>query len=249
MAKRAATTSPGLIKLLRRMTIFQMFLIALVATVVTFILLLVGSPWVAGIVGAEVDTEFWDLLEGFVSVLTASLVIGGGLFALAEYIEAEDARRKADAQNSFAQFERIFEQLMRPDDIAARRWILQHIREHDPEVETQAEWIAATRAVIFPPDGSPSEGRRHIKQMLNTFDYLGFVAFNYWQSAELERLTEWMSPSIAKVWRRIGPYIEWEAERRREPDFYLSAREWGQHCIAWRRKADFPEPVFVEDAL
>ena len=98
------------------------------------------------------------------------------------------------------------------------------------------------------PEGWQKErppGREHLKQILNTLDFIGFVASHYW-TIENE-LVEWMNPLVAKVWERIGPYVEDEAKRRNEPDFYQAARELGDQCLEWRRAKGLTS-IVIDDA-
>jgi hypothetical protein len=109
-------------------------------------------------------------------------------------------------------------------------------------------WIERVRSILF-PDGYSGQtpGHRNVKSVLNTFDYLGFVALNYW---DLEGpLMDWMMPMITKVWDRLGPYVEEEARRRDEPDYYKWARQFGDRCIDWRRAKNLPSPKIVKNAL
>jgi hypothetical protein len=89
-------------------------------------------------------------------------------------------------------------------------------------------------------------GNVHIKQVLNTLDFIGFVAQNYWSMDN--EMVEWLSAPIAKVWDRLGPYIEYEATRRNEKDYYIFAREFSDYCLLWW-KAHYPDPQIVKDAL
>ena len=79
--------------------------------------------------------------EGFASVVSLALLIGGGAFALAEYSEKEKAkhleklaeeREKAKEEREKANldygiYQAIFEKLTAPEQEAARRWILANI--------------------------------------------------------------------------------------------------------------------------
>jgi hypothetical protein len=211
-----------------------------------FLLFPAFSQW-TGVVTEE--GQAWSLLEGMTGLATLSLAMGGIVFAAIEYYESSEERADKAAQEEFNLYQDIFDQLMDPDEIAARRWIILNIPLR-AEGEPEEEWILKVRSIIFQkPPGSTDIAPGHgcVKQVLNTFDYLGFVACHYW---DLEGpLIEWMNPPIAKVWERIGPYVEEEARRRNEPDYYKSARDFGNHCIAWRDQKAFPEPTIVEDAL
>ena len=78
-------------------------------------------------------------------------------------------------------------------------------------------------------------GQTHLKRVLNTLDFVGFVADHYWDMWRTDdELVQWMSSPITKVWERIGPYVEYEAVERQEPDFYQAARMLSQYCLDWR---------------
>jgi hypothetical protein len=187
----------------------------------------------------------WALLEGFISLLSLALVLGGSIFALREYInneiqqeKDEIQRQKDEAKVAFDVYQVIFDRLMNPEDIAARRWIIQHIPVLQPD-EDQEAWVKAVRGKIqaWPEDwqGETSPGQIYVKRVLNTLDFVGFVAENYWGRWH-DELVQWMSSPITKVWERIGPYVEYEAIERKEPDFYQAARMLSEYCLEWRRE-------------
>jgi hypothetical protein len=93
--------------------------------------------------------------------------------------------------------------------------------------------------------GERPPGKEYLKEVLNTLDFLGFVAKHYWNMGN--ELVTWMSPPVAKVWERIYLYVKQEAERRNEPDFYESASEFGQYCVDWRNK-HYPKSNVIKDA-
>jgi hypothetical protein len=51
------------------------------------------------------------------------------------------------------------------------------------------------------------------------------------------------------VWERIGPYVDEESARRREPNYYQWARAIGERCMGWRAAKNMADPIYVEDAL
>jgi hypothetical protein len=89
-------------------------------------------------------------------------------------------------------------------------------------------------------------GIKYLKETLNLFDYLGFVSIHYWGMDN--ELIEWMSPPVAKVWERVRHYVEAEADQRKEPDFYESAKILGESCIEYRRKKGYPPSDFHKGA-
>ncbi|MBN1967154.1 MAG: hypothetical protein JW910_21045 [Anaerolineae bacterium] len=183
---------------------------------------------------AEVD---WGTLEGITSLITLALAAGGGLFILGEYFATAVQRRQQQAEAWFNIYKELSERLTNPTDTAARRWIIHHI---DPPDEGQplAGWIAAFKTQVYGEfrgsEVDQAPGHVQLKRVLDTIDFIGFVDQHYWYLAD--DLVEWMNAPIVKVWDRIGPYVEYEADARNEPDFYASAREFGKKCQQWRRE-------------
>lgn len=250
-----------------RQRIFRNLLLLSIFSLTIAVIFFIGSIRLLYALRPMVEAESepaWSLMEGITGLMALALATGGGVFALVEYVrseneqaqreeerrEREEERRKREAEQSFSLYQAIFDHLMKEEDIAARRWIIQNIPkpEQDPPGE---EWILRVRKMIFakPPgkEGEIAPGHRYVKQVLNTFDYLGFTAIHYWDPEG--PLMEWVNPSIVKVWERIGPYIEEEARRRDEPDYYESARIFGKMCIKWRKEQNYPEPKIVKWAL
>jgi hypothetical protein len=64
-----------------------------------------------------------------------------------------------------------------------------------------------------------------------------------------EAVLDWISPMVAKTWGRLGDYVDYEAARRNEPDYYEAARELGERCIAHRERKGVGESAFVKDAV
>jgi hypothetical protein len=194
----------------------------------------------------------WSLLEGFISLLSLALVLGGSVFALREYISNEIQQQKDEKKVAFDVYQVIFDRLMNPEDTAARRWIILNVPVLPPG-EDQAAWVKEVRAKIheWPEDwqGETSPGQTYLKRVLNTLDFVGFVAEHYWDMWRTDdELVQWMSSPITKVWERIGPYVEYEADERNEPDFYQAARMLSQYCLQWRR-AHRPVSRIVDGAV
>lgn len=234
----------------------RLFLIASAVTVLTWIG--IGGLFYGLVRATGADLTNWASLEGISSLITTGLLVGGGLFAGAEYIESEEARRQAEQDRSRAVHDRLrqeyiftVERLMNEDETNIRRWILMNISILKEDMDRD-EWIAQTRETIFRNPNSPSDpriGQRHIKHVLSTFDSLGFIMHNFGTLSQSEHLMDWMNPMVYKVWERIGPYVEEEARRRNEPNYYLWARRLGQTCAEWRTQRNYPPPEYVDDAL
>lgn len=190
----------------------------------------------------------WSYLDGFASLLTMSLIIGGLVFAFSEYVQTTIQQRRESAEASFSIYKEVYDQLMNPAATAARRWIILNLPTRQDQEDDQAWLKRTTVALNKRPRGWKGErppGKEYLKDVLNTLDFIGFVAKHYWNMEN--ELVTWMSPSVAKVWERIYLYVNDEAERRNEPDFYESARQFGQHCVVWRDK-HYPKSIVIHDA-
>ena len=226
--------------------------------------ILIGLIGYVGIVGAfpafslrysgEVN---WDLLGGYASVISLALLLGSLAFALAEYNDKENARlreklveEREKAKLSYDIYQAIFEKLTAPEQEAARRWILSNISLKKGD-EGIAAWYEKTHAKIMAhqkgiEDDVP-EGQRSVKLTLNCFDYIGFIANHYWDIDEDS--LDWISPPIAKVWKRIGPYVAHIRTLRRAKDYYLSAEHIGNRCIQWRQERGLPDEEYAKETL
>lgn len=191
----------------------------------------------------------WSLLEGIASLVTVSLVIGGLAFAFIEYVQTAVQQSRENAETSFNMYKEVYYKLMVPEAVAARRWIILNLPVKQDHEDDQT-WLRRTiDALDKHPEGQNCErspGRDCLKEVLNTFDFIGFVAKHYWNMNN--ELVTWMSPPVAKVWERIHLYVEHEAEKRNEPDFYESAREFGEYCVNWRKKQNLPQANVIQDA-
>ena len=91
------------------------------------------------------------------------------------------------------------------------------------------------------------EGQKAVKLTLNCFDYIGFIAIHYWE-IEADSL-DWISAPIAKVWRRIGPYVEQVRALRNTTDFYTSAEHVGKLCINWRKDKGMDDEEIAKNTV
>jgi len=194
----------------------------------------------------EID---WPFLEGISSLVTVSLVIGGLAFAFIEYVQTAVQQSRENAETSFNMYKEIYYKLMVPESVEARRWIILNLPTRQDHEDDQA-WLERTVAALDKhPEGQEGKrppGRDYLKEVLNTFDFIGFVAKHYWNMEN--ELVTWMSPPVAKVWERIYLFVQHEADQRNEPDFYISAREFGQYCVDWRKKQNLPQANVIQDA-
>jgi len=202
--------------------------------------------------GREVE---WNLLEGYASVISLALLAGGLTFAVTEYTSKENAReaeklaeQREKAKLSYDIYKAIFDKLTDPKQEAARRWILTNItiKKDDEDI---AAWYKKTHAKIIKGGGRNElpEGQKAVKLTLNCFDYIGFIAIHYWE-IEADSL-DWISAPIAKVWRRLGPYVEQVRALRNTTDFYTSAEHVGKLCIGWRKDKGMDDEEIAKNTV
>ena len=220
---------------------------SLIVTIIIFLAGILIFPLSTALPDAPHKVD-WTILEGIMSLLTVSLVIGGGVFVFFEYINNEIQQMRDSAQASFNIYTQLYDRVTSPIDTAARRWILQNLSVQT-ENQTKEAWLQQVQTKLLEnSEESPTDvplGQTHLRRVLNTFDYIGFVSENYWNMEN--ELVDWMSPLVAKVRDIIGPYVEYEAVLRNEPDFFQSARSFGNHCLQWRNK-HYPKWNIIEDA-
>lgn len=227
---------------------------ALVFGTVGYLALVLAFPMFSRAFTGEVN---WNLLEGYASIVSLALLFGSIAFAIAEYNDKENARQhekliedREKSKLSYDIYQAIFEKLTDPEQEAARRWILTNltIKTADEDI---AAWYQKTHARIMeqqPGSGNDlPDGQRAVKLTLNCFDYIGFIANHYWD-IDADSL-DWISPPIAKVWRRIGPYVMHIRALRKASDYYLSAEQIGNRCIEWRQQRGFGEEEYARETL
>jgi hypothetical protein len=233
----------------RKLIIFGF--VALISILVGYLIII--KWWFPGFSQSVSGMNDWNLLEGFASVISLSLLGGGLIFAITEYINREDAKQaeklaeeREKAKLSFEIYKAIYDKLTDPKQEAARRWLLSNItiKKDNEDLET---WYEQTHTKIMSGEteniiGLP-EGQNAIKMTLNCLDYIGFIASHYW---EVEKDTlDWISAPVAKVWRRIGPYVLHVRTLRDTTDYYLSAEYIGDLCLKWRQEKGLPDEKFV----
>jgi|APSaa5957512622_1039677.scaffolds.fasta_scaffold10380_2 hypothetical protein len=198
--------------------------------------------------------EDWNLLEGFASLLSLILIIGGFTFAIAEYIgkekdkhQEELAEEREKSKLSYEIYRTIYEKLTDPEQEAARRWILANIDIKKDDEDIVAWYENTNKTVMLKASDNEEipEGQKSIKLVLNCFDYIGFIANHYWD-ADDDSL-DWISAPVAKVWKRIGPYVEHVATLRKVDDYYISAQTIGKLCIAWREGKGWHDEKIAEN--
>jgi hypothetical protein len=173
--------------------------------------------------GASVD--FWAMTEALSTAVAAAAVLGAGFVAYRELSEVASSRHMGVA-------DRLFEELNSPENIKARRWVFQNLPE-DPQ-----EGIASLT----------DEGRAAVKQVLNSLDRVAFLTQTGWIPDEM--IMPWMNPMVVKAWARLEAYVDYESQRRGEPDYYQHPRQVAERCRDWRSKhLPDAEITWIDDAL
>ena len=178
----------------------------------------------------------WDSFDVFTNLLSLSLFAGGVTFALAEYIDTERAKQAEKNKLSYDIYNAIYDKLTDPEQEAARRWILVNITIKGENEDIESWYKKTNKKIMVATSGAKdgqTEGQNAVKLTLNCFDYIGFIAKNYWV-LEKDSLN-WISAPIAKVWRRLGPYVEHVRTLRNTTDYYLFAEHIGNLCIEYRK--------------
>ncbi|HKJ26726.1 MAG TPA: hypothetical protein VJ965_03730 [Anaerolineales bacterium] len=192
----------------------------------------------------------WGNLEGFTSLVTMSLVIAGLVFAFADRRQKEKEEAHEKQKLSSAHFTTIHDRLTDAKQEDARRWVYENIPLKADD-EPLDKWVVKVQKAIdrkpkdWPEKRSP--GQIYLKSILNNFDFIGFIFSEYWEAEEKE--IEWITPPIAKIWQRIGPYVEHLRDLRNEPDYYKAASTVGEYAIQWREEHNYQEPEFPKNSL
>ena len=180
--------------------------------------------WLA-LAALNVETGFWPMLEALSTAVAAAAVLGGGIVAYRELDELSNARHLDVA-------DRLFQEMNSPENVNARRWVYLNLPD-DPE------------------KGLPmlsQNGREAVKRVLNSLDRVAFLTQQRWIPEET--ILPWMSLMVVKSWVKLGPYVEYERERRGEPDYYQAVGELAQRCRNWRAAhISETEVNWVEHAL
>lgn len=207
-----------------------------VTLVITFIGFFV-TMWLFGLFSNSMArTDNWVLLDGFVGVLTLSFLVGGLVTTVIDRINADAIESREKAKLSYEIYRSINDRLTDPEQEAARRWIISNLSIRR-EAEDLSTWYERTQSRIMAQEtgreGELPEGQQAVKKALNCLDYIGFIAKNYWD-IEDDSL-DWLSPPIAKVWSRIGPYVNEVRRLRNANDYYVFAEYIGNLCIQRRQ--------------
>ena len=240
MNRRSKKSTPNIYRKFGSLTLLTIFF-TIIGYAITMRLFQIYSFNISG-------KQNWDLLGGFVSVLTLSFLIGSIVTTVIDRINADVVESREKVKLSYDIYRSIFEKLTDPEQEAARRWILANIPIKKDNEDIDA-WYGQTHAKIMAggseADTSLPEGQRFVKMTLNCLDYIGFIAKHYWD-IEDDSL-DWLSPPVAKVWRRLGPYVLQVRKLRHATDYYAFAKYIGDLCIEWRRQGGLEDEEFAKN--
>jgi len=191
----------------------------------------------------------WGSLGNMASVTAISVAAGGVYFTYHQYRHSEKQRIREDAESAINLYKNIYDRIMNPASVEARRWVILNLPTLDAMNNDKEAWLTHIhKKILQRPRGSKGKrapGQEYLKHILNDLDFIGFIHTNYWPMDE--EMAQWMSPPVAKVWERIGEYVEREARLRSEPDYYIAARDFGNYCVEWRRKHNRPQSKVIEN--
>ncbi len=155
--------------------------------------------------------DYWSIVGALSTAVGAVAFLSVGFIAYRELDEIAESRYIEMA-------DRLFEELNSPESVDARRWIFQNLPE-DPK-----EGI----------ENISLEGQNAIKRVLNSLDRVAFLTQTGWIPDEM--IMPWMNPMIVKSWAKLEKYVDYESQRRNEPDYYEHARALAERCVDWRAK-------------
>ena len=169
--------------------------------------------------------SFWAMTEAIATAVTAAAVLGGAILAYRELSELSTTRHIEVA-------DRLFDELNDPASVEARRRVFQRLPP-DPE---------SGIALLEDAD------RAAIKQVLNSLDRVAFLTQAGWIPEEM--VMPWISPMILKSWIKLKPWVDYEVDRRHEPEYYRQVRALAERCLAWRKAHGMSTEVnWIENAL
>lgn len=170
-------------------------------------------------------SDVWAMIEAVATALATAAVFGAGVFAYLELSEQSKGRYITVA-------DRLFDELNEPENVRARRWVFQHLPA-DPAVGLAQ---------------MTEDEHDRLKLVLNSLDRVAFLTQAGWIPDDL--ILPWMNAMVVKVWVKLQPYVDYEAARRNEPDYYHQVRRLAARCEAWR-KTHLPDTTitWVDHAL
>jgi hypothetical protein len=179
---------------------------------VVFVIWLAVLYWLWPFITASgIQVDYFSMVAAMSTALGAAAVFGAGYVAYRELGEIADTRHMDVA-------DKLFTELNSSENIEARRWIYQNLTG-DPKTDQNARI---------------GEGQEKIKRVLNSLDRVAFLTQSGWIPDEV--VLPWMHPMIHKAWTKLQPYVDYEREHRKEPNYYEYAGRLAARCKQWREK-------------
>jgi len=161
------------------------------------------------------NPDYWAMTEALSTAVATATVIGAVFLTYRELSEVAHSRHIEVA-------DKLFQELNSPDNIAARRWVFENLKE-PPEVFVKT---------------MTNDDQEKIKRVLNSLDRVSFLTQSGWIPDDV--IMPWMHPMISKSWDKLEPYVVFERDRRGESYYYRYAEDVAKRCKKWREK-NLPE--------
>jgi hypothetical protein len=92
------------------------------------------------------------------------------------------------------------------------------------------------------------EAQATVKKVLTSPDHVAFLTQAGW--LPVDAIMPWMNPMVVKAWAEVDAYVDYESQRRHEPNCYEQARELAARCVEWRsRNLLDAEITWLDNAL
>ncbi|HEX9012147.1 MAG TPA: hypothetical protein VF813_01475, partial [Anaerolineaceae bacterium] len=98
--------------------------------------------------GSAVHQVNWGTLGDISSLATLSLVLGGLVFAFIDYVQNAIQRKREDSEASFNIYKEVYEQLMNPEAMAARRWVILNLPTLEEAGNDEKVWLERVTMLI-----------------------------------------------------------------------------------------------------
>jgi hypothetical protein len=179
--------------------------------------------FILGLLGLR--TNLWGMIEALSTALAAAAVFTAGFVAYRELSEATDSRY-------LEIINQLFKELNSSTNIEARRWVYLNLPENPEKGLHEME----------------DDSRDKVKRVLNSLDHVALLTQLNWVDEDM--YMPWISPMVVKTWGKLAPYVDYESQRRNEPDYYKAARKLATRCQIWRA-SHYPgaKTIWVDDAL
>jgi hypothetical protein len=202
---------------------YSLSLAILAASFIGWLLLLI-AVWLL-LTRSGVSVDFWPMAATLSTALGSVAILSALFVAYRELNEATNSRYLEVG-------DRLFEELIAPEIVEARRRIYQQLPETAaPALEELSE-----------------DSRAAAKRVLDSLDRIAFLTQAGWIPHEL--VMPWMAAMVDKTWSKLEPIVTAERARRNEPDYYAEVDRLADECRTWRRThVPAARITWLEDAL